>query len=132
MIYHIKLTLTTMMLLGISALLISQNAAAGDQEQKPALEEKVEIPDGWALATGEIEEVADLGNGKFAYTLSYPISETETQGIKNADGELIKGPIRQHVMSNNPPAAGQKIRVIYQVDEPIIRRLLDPIVPAKK
>lgn len=121
-----------MMLLVLSALLHWQDALAVDQGQKPAAEEKVKMPDGWAFAMGEIEEVADLGNGKFAYTLSYPISETEAKGLKNADGKPIKGPIRQHVMSDDAPAVGQKIRVIYQIDEPIMHRLLDPIVPAKK
>jgi hypothetical protein len=79
----------------------------------------------WAETTGKITNVTLLNDGTYAYTLVY---NADRSTARNADGVLIKGPIPQHYFGQaKKPVDGQKIRMRYMIEEPVIFELLEYI-----
>lgn len=88
---------------------------------------KPQLPRGYALSIATVTEVVELNCGKFAYEVKYDIPETEAKGIPSAGGKPVKGPIVQAAISDKRPVKKQRIRVMYDIKEPIRFRKLEPL-----
>ena len=79
----------------------------------------------WATTSARIINIEELPDGKFCYSLEY--NPTQSTAV-NAAGKPIKGPIQQHYLGESrKPIEGQKIKMRYMREEPIIYELLEPI-----
>jgi hypothetical protein len=61
--------------------------------------------------------------GHYWYTITYDASQSTAV---SKDGKPIKGPIAQHGMETRKPIDGQKVKMRYMREEPIILELLEP------
>ncbi len=77
----------------------------------------------WAetLAKCKIEKIDE---GIFDLYISYEISESRAH---DKNGKKIRGPITQCIQLEKEPLPGQKLRIRYMREEPIIFELIDPI-----
>ena len=94
---------------------------------KPSAREAAKAPadEKWAVTTGQITKVAKLDDGTYGWTLVY---SAEKSTATNADGQPIKGPIEQHFLGKPRKAVdGQKIKLRYRRDEPVVFELLEEI-----
>ena len=79
----------------------------------------------WVTTSARIINIGELPDGKFCYSLEY--NPTQSTAVNTA-GKPIKGPIQQHYLGNSrKPLEGQKIKMRYMREEPIIYKLLEPI-----
>ncbi|SHJ71173.1 hypothetical protein SAMN02745181_2410 [Rubritalea squalenifaciens DSM 18772] len=102
--------------------------AAAKKAEKEVKRKKVDVPEGYALAFATIGDVVEVSKGTYGYKLSYKIVETEATGIKNADGEAMKGPMVKYIYTEkNIPVPQQEVRVLYKIDEPIIYKVVDEV-----
>lgn len=101
--------------------------AAVKKAEKEVKRKKVDVPEGYALAFATIGDVVEVSKGTYGYKLSYKIVETEAAGIKNADGEPMKGPMVNYIYTKKIPVPQQEVRVLYKIDEPIIYKVVDEV-----
>jgi len=90
--------------------------------------EKVEVQvkdDAWVETTAEIVNIDIFEDNTWMYSYRYEV--TESTAVNN-EGIPIKGPIEQHTMiEGKKPIPGQKIKMRYRKDEPIIFELLEEV-----
>ncbi len=66
-----------------------------------------------------------MTDGTYAYTLRYDVAEGQ---VKNAEGELIQGPLQQHLFNLESRAIeGQQVRLRYDREDPMVYELLEDI-----
>ncbi len=79
----------------------------------------------WKETMGVILDSANTPDGKFAYTISYNV---KGGNVKNMEGELIQGDLAQHIFGVKMLAVkGQKVKLRYNVDDPMFYELIQPI-----
>lgn len=83
----------------------------------------------WAetLATvrvAKLDPVEGAPNAQWGYTLHY--EATESTAV-DSSGRPINGPIEQMGMAEQEPVDGQKVRLKYLREEPVIFELLEPL-----
>ncbi|PIE13764.1 MAG: hypothetical protein CSA70_03315 [Rhodobacterales bacterium] len=75
--------------------------------------------DGWQTTQAEITAVEPLGDGTYAYSVTY----TPTA----ADGHTAES-ITQHALGvPRPPVKGQTLKIRYRIQEPVIFEILDEL-----
>ncbi|PID63123.1 MAG: hypothetical protein CSB44_02675 [Gammaproteobacteria bacterium] len=75
---------------------------------------------GWQNTQAEITNVQPLGDGSFAYSITY----TPSTG---PDGKAAE-PISQHAFGvSRAPVLGQKVEIRYRAEEPVIYELLNEL-----
>ncbi|PIE40656.1 MAG: hypothetical protein CSA49_07330 [Gammaproteobacteria bacterium] len=78
----------------------------------------------WLQAEATIKSVAQVSEGMYAYTLSYPATGSKAV---NAAGEPIAGPIVHNVFGlTYLPKAGQTLTIEYLAEEPLMYRMVQP------
>ena len=79
----------------------------------------------WVETIGTITESVQMDDGTYAYTIEYIVLGGNA---KNRDGELIQGPLNQHIFGVEKKAIeGQRIKLRYNKEEPIFFELLEKI-----
>ncbi len=83
------------------------------------------IKPGWAETIATITESAQMPDGSYAYTITFYADKSTAV---NQQGEPIKGPIEQHYFQQTKLAIeGQKLKMRYDIEEPIFNVLLEDI-----
>jgi hypothetical protein len=84
----------------------------------------------WVETFGTITESVKMEDGTYAYTLEYNIIGGNA---KNIYGELIQGILPQHIFNVEKQAVvGQKIKLHYDKEEPMLYEILEEIEFLKK
>jgi hypothetical protein len=79
----------------------------------------------WVETIGTITESVEMSDGTYAYTLQYDVVGGD---VKNIDGDLIQGPLPQHIFNVGQLAIkGQQIKLRYEKEEPMFYELLEDI-----
>lgn len=79
----------------------------------------------WKETTGVILDSANTPDGNFAYTISYNV---KGGNARNMEGDLIQGELAQHIFGVKMLAVkGQKVKLRYNIDEPMLYKLLQPV-----
>ncbi len=80
----------------------------------------------WVETVGTIIESGQMPDGIYAYTLQYNVVGGHAV---NMEGELIQGLLPQHIFGGSKQAKqGQKLKLKYEVDDPMHYELLENII----
>ena len=81
--------------------------------------------DNWVETIGTITESIQMDDGTYAYSIEFIVLGGNA---KNIDGELIQGPLTQHIFGVGQLAIeGQRINLRYSSEEPMFYELLEDI-----
>ncbi len=78
----------------------------------------------WLQAEATIQSTAQVAEGVYAYTLSYPVTGSTAV---NAAGEAVTGSIVQNIFGlTYRPKLGQTLTIEYLAEEPLMYRVVQP------